>query len=94
LYQRSKLQTAFDEVDERRCVCPEPVNEHLRGLSQVSQTVIPFPPDLIYIFLGVNSLPKLGAQTLELEKTVGPIQRGDRRSGFSYDPLGKAEPLA
>jgi hypothetical protein len=33
--------------------------------------VIPFLPDLINIFLGIHPVPELGAQTFELEKTVG-----------------------
>jgi hypothetical protein len=56
--------------------------------------VIPFPPELIYIFLGIHPVPELSAQTFELEKTVVPLRCVDRRGGFTDDPLGKVEPLA
>jgi len=56
--------------------------------------VIPFPPELIDIFLGIHPVPKLGAQTFELKKAVVPTRCGDRRGGFTDDPLGKVEPLA
>jgi hypothetical protein len=56
--------------------------------------VIPFPPELIDIFLGVHPVPELGAQAFELEETVGTLRCGHRRGGFTEDPLGKVETLA
>jgi hypothetical protein len=56
--------------------------------------VIPFPPKLIYVFLGIHPVPELGTQTFELEKTVGTLRHGDHSGGFTDDPLGKVEPLA
>jgi hypothetical protein len=56
--------------------------------------VIPFPSELVHIFLGIHSLPKLSAQPLEFEKTAGSIRRGIHSGGLSNDPLGKVEPFS
>jgi hypothetical protein len=56
--------------------------------------VIPFPAELIDIVLGVHPVPELRAQTFQIEKTARPFRLGDRRGGFTDDPLGETEPLA